>query len=1170
MRAKIPTPIPEKVRIFVSSTIEECSQERQVARSAIESLNHDAILFESTGARPYPPRNLYLRKIEEAHVFVGIYKHQYGYVAKDMAISGIDDEYQTATRMGMPRLLYIYNEGEHREQKLDKLLNEMRDEGGVTYSKYLLPSDLFQRIRDDVEAVVADRFYRVERLEALLQADAASAVEAAIPVPAKYIARPLVLQGIEEALNGGKPVQVVGPMGVGKTLALAELARQRGFIFVGANRLTRKDLASVLTNKLRGLSGTDARPFLNADLAYSDLLQAWKSRESFTVVIDDPADDTFVPDFLRDVGGVTAQKRLVYSEWIPSENLGHNRIEIPPFTLVEVEELVAKSDTQQAGLDVHTLYERSGGNPLYLHYYFSEKPEGYPSIGSFETSYWKSLDARGKEVVGYLAIANTVVSLQDLSQMLTEKSSDEMTATLQSLRLFVREEPAGYSLIHAHLRETVLGLLAAQPHRYAYYARRVADLLIRRADYARAYIILDLAGDAYAQTILRMAEFDASQQGDLKTLVYILETGIRKHLETGVQDLAFRFLALSQARHNQGHKSEAAEALSEAKRLAGESGDAVLVNRTRELESWINAIETLSSNSVEDLRRLKSEYERLGDYWSAARVSVDLSAVLIRVDRFAEAASEAEAGLAVFEKENDRYGISVARRNLISALSQVPGEASRVQRLLTSFQDEHTGLETLREKAWRFNVLTSQFRKAGELTRAKELAEEAIRIGETLGDSHVIASNRVNLGNVLRDQGRLDEAKHEYESVAALAQRAGFKDIEVVGMRLAASMCNQLGEVDLAIQYAEYASGLARGTAATSEQASCLEELADAYLANRRRMNAASTYVEAAVLSRTFNDKRQICRLGLQGLRIYFDDSLVAEYLNGLDSVFQLAVDKNVDSRKPVTTRLFDRIPGMLAGADRDFAILLFGMHFRLMFKDLPSPVARYLFQKVASSIFASRDSTSEFWPFLFPFMPLLTAMPKNSLRLVDLVAIGDQLTSGSDGLYFKPQRDGAAHWVVRLRLAEPSVISITSLDDRVDTAIATFLLVLFLKGFEKEIQEEIILAHKIGRNEVTVSVVSLVELPEDIRALLPTTIGKESCAVTRPTFPAGDRPVPTMVICRTDISDHWEAESGRGSAVQFLLGLTLVEIVFQLFRGEVEVPTLQPKIIDVIRKTIS
>src|SRR6516225_8429248 len=55
--AQIRTP-EQRVRVFVSSTLDELAPERAAAREAITQLRLTPVLFES-GARPYPPRELY-------------------------------------------------------------------------------------------------------------------------------------------------------------------------------------------------------------------------------------------------------------------------------------------------------------------------------------------------------------------------------------------------------------------------------------------------------------------------------------------------------------------------------------------------------------------------------------------------------------------------------------------------------------------------------------------------------------------------------------------------------------------------------------------------------------------------------------------------------------------------------------------------------------------------------------------------------------------------------------------------------------------------------------------------------------------------------------------------------------------------------------------------------
>jgi tetratricopeptide (TPR) repeat protein len=66
------------------------------------------------------------------------------------------------------------------------------------------------------------------------------------------------------------------------------------------------------------------------------------------------------------------------------------------------------------------------------------------------------------------------------------------------------------------------------------------------------------------------------------------------------------------------------------------------------------------------------------------------------------------------------------------------------------------------------------------------------------------------------------------------------------------------------------------------------------------------------------------------------------------------------------------------------------------------------------------------------------------------------------------------------------------------------------------------------------------------------------------------DTQVPTVVFCRDDIADHWEAGKRGGGAMQILLGLTLMEIAYRILGGEVDLEVLRPKIVRIVRQTIS
>src|SRR3954471_24109342 len=111
--AAILTP-DQRVRGFVSSTMEELAAERDAVRSAVERLHLSPVLFE-LGARAHPPRSLYRSYLEQSHVFLGIYWQRYGWVAPGMEVSGLEDEYLLSG--SRPKLIYVKTPAPDREPR---------------------------------------------------------------------------------------------------------------------------------------------------------------------------------------------------------------------------------------------------------------------------------------------------------------------------------------------------------------------------------------------------------------------------------------------------------------------------------------------------------------------------------------------------------------------------------------------------------------------------------------------------------------------------------------------------------------------------------------------------------------------------------------------------------------------------------------------------------------------------------------------------------------------------------------------------------------------------------------------------------------------------------------------------------------------------------------------
>ncbi len=255
---KIPTP-DQRLRVFVSSTLEELASERAAARQAIAQLRLSPVMFEG-GARPYPPRDVYLNYLMQSDVFVGIYWQRYGWVAPGQNISGLEDEYRLSR--GKPRLLYVKTPAPDREPNLSALLDRIISDGSSSYRLFTTHEELQQHIAGDLALLLSDRF--ASTVDA-----AAEPARPAAPLPrARVIGRDRELAELKQLLESrdARLVTLTGPGGVGKTtLALAAAAAsaerfEDGTIFVPMASTTDKRLVAATVARAVGLPETGDRP----------------------------------------------------------------------------------------------------------------------------------------------------------------------------------------------------------------------------------------------------------------------------------------------------------------------------------------------------------------------------------------------------------------------------------------------------------------------------------------------------------------------------------------------------------------------------------------------------------------------------------------------------------------------------------------------------------------------------------------------------------------------------------------------------------------------------------------------------------------------------------------------------------------------------------------------
>ena len=211
----------QRLRVFVSSTLQEVVDERQAAREAIERLRLAPVMFE-LGARPHPPKDLYRAYLDQSHIFVGIYWQKYGWVAPDMDISGLEDEWRLSG--DKPKLIYIKAPAPDREPRLKELLNQIRSDDRVSYKPFSTPGELRDLIENDLALLLTERF---EVTPVLAMAEPQPAVRPRHNLPVQlttFIGREHELIDAQSKLATARLLTLIGPGGTGKTRLSLQIA----------------------------------------------------------------------------------------------------------------------------------------------------------------------------------------------------------------------------------------------------------------------------------------------------------------------------------------------------------------------------------------------------------------------------------------------------------------------------------------------------------------------------------------------------------------------------------------------------------------------------------------------------------------------------------------------------------------------------------------------------------------------------------------------------------------------------------------------------------------------------------------------------------------------------------------------------------------------------------
>ena len=1150
----------DRLQVFVSSTIEECAEERRIVREAIESTNHQPVLFEQVGARPRPPREVYRQRLQAANVFIGVYRESYGWIGPNMTISGIEDEFTLASRTGIDRLVYVLRDAPNREPQLRELIERAKAETTVAF--YKEPEDLRARVRDDLTAVISSRFVD-QPLSSLDLFGPTHVLESIFSGGTHQFERVAVERSFVHALERAGRLLVTAPLGGGKTVLLAQLSARHDWLFVDGRDLNRLNLMAGIANSLRATLGKSSRTFSTESAAVAAIRDAWASFHGKTLIVDGATEPQAVWDLMP------TGPRLVVSARQTLAVPPAQRFRVPALDAHEIESWVGVLRGVEPGADeLQRVVDQSGGNPLYLRFYArGERREEELSLQQLEIEAFEALSPRARELVSYLSLANVPLAVDDLVTLLgaDHDGVESVVKLFHEASAFVQETARGVSLVHEHPRHTLVGHLHDSPTRLSFFAIQLGAYLARREDYVRAFLVLDEASERRrAGALLARATHQVVLRGGGTPAIPILQRRIEQTKSGGHVDeeLVCR-LHLAQVLSQVGHQGRARQQLEEARALSRSMGDPIAELGVREAELALNLSPMSAQARVSAVESLRDSYSKHGDDFHAARTATFLAAAHILAGGYAAAEAVSREALEYFTDTGDTYGQRVARVNLLAALSGIEGRMAEAELLAEKLESELDPSQQPRERAVVCNVMTRRFRRSGNPQLARRFAKEAIQIGKNLGDHHLVAINSVNLGNVERDQGSLEEALEEYRRADLAAVSGGRADDEAVANHLIASVLNELGNYSLAAVHAQHSVGRARSAQNTLTAARAYEELAIAHAGQREVHAAIDAYGTAVSLvehDRT-NEAwrlRLVCEALVLAAKAERGELSVRVLTNAF---LQNGQSGDLHRGSELLRLLYAVLPRMARSTSRKSLLTVVALCMSGVLVNTPPPIERRIvMQSVEALLAASHELPRE--SLLLTLAAILLASDWDSFSMGDLVDIAENTAEIDPHLHFKPQPNGAAHWTVRVGTNPGVLVTVEQLDGNSRTSAVAFVVVCLFTALGDQICSDVIGTAQPPRAEAIMNVANRTELEAHLGPVL-TQLGEleEGFALFRSTDPTHEDQPPFGAVCEERFGTPWTPASQPLSDVHMLFAELLVVLASHVLAEELEREVIEPKV---------
>lgn len=1157
-----------RVAVFISSTIEECADERTVARRAVESIKCEPILFEATGARPHPARVTYMEGLGRAQICVIIWKESYGWIDPAINISGIEDEFRIARERALDLLVYIKADAPDRDARTKSLIDEART--FLTTHSYKNAAELQDQISSDITSLLSRAFLdrttrRAERL-----VDPRAILTGSMPVGMIAVERPALQRSLDETVLAHARTWLLGAAGAGKTILLSQWAIRRNASYVNARGLSLRQLLSAVTATL---SQTSSIPeALSLEEAAEGLRGVWNKRSRWPLVIDDPSSLVELLGLFDDLGDAQGEARVILGVREASEPFPANAVHVPGLTSAEAAEVISRlPHAISAGLSRSPALL---GNVLPLDIRKEAAAHSTPQYLVFDDVEGVVPDSKTRELLAFIVASPEPLTLEELRDLTSsEENAIQLDGYLAALSFLLVDDGLGFRPVHDEITKDLRASLARRPALKKFVHLRLAQFFAKTRRYLPAFELYQEFDTKRALRMAYRAASQASSEGRFALAQRPMEFIVSERRKSGERlELATSLIALSQAYEIGGDKAAATSRIDEAEKLANELDDADLKQAVADQKLVRRVRYELRPEDLAALAEIRQRYRAEGRISESARLANEEGAILISVGQEARSIPVLREARKDFLRLGDLYGVYIATRNLIASLSMQDGSQKEVEELLGSLEAASpSDGARLRERAWMCNILARRYRIDGRLDDAVGVAREAIEIGRKIGDPYVVALNRIGLGNALREKGELDAALEEFQRSGREAQAINRTEIDGLASRLASSVLLDKVEHTAPYQHPElysqaeafatYVIGLLSGSIAEMQAAQAYDCRGDARWGLGRKGEARFDWAAAARLFLQLDPDNALNQLNTLARNLDLEEHPVEAMRVMLSTLFDASEPEGDDPWSMLISMLCE---GINKGHPRGAGVYTM-VALKLIQRGVVPEYEVGLWLRILTLALGSKSPPDD-GRMAFVLSAFLAHTRQRNLSVTQLTALTGLTLGKSKAIHFH-SAGMELQTTFNIGPDDRILMVLTDLDNTPATRFAAAALTSFFVGFRKEIDREFLSAPLENAPYIRCSMMDVSEAPGDIQEILEAD-QTVAVALSNKGRTASE-PHDILVACRPNIQERCQGDMLRGTELQVLYGQVLRAILLVALGGDIESEMLRPKIVKLIRQTI-